>query len=82
MSILRSFYWGCGSGVFAGSGILKSLDPEFSNDLDPDPYFERPGSRSKFIAPKSYLSNYTLKILNFFRSDPDPCFLVNPDPYF
>ena len=69
-------------GVFAGSGILKSLDPKFSNSLDPDPYFERPRSRSKIIAPKSYLSNDALKILNFFRSDLDPCFLVNPDPYF
>ena len=51
----------------SGSGIFKSLDPdpEFSNDLDPDPekYFERPGSRSKIIAPKSYLSNNTSKIL-------------------
>jgi hypothetical protein len=56
----------------SGSGIFKSLDPdpEFSNDLDPDPdpekYFERPGSRSKIIAPKSYLSNNTSKILKFF----------------
>ena len=46
-------------GVFAGSGILKSLDPdpEFSNDLDPDPYFEMPGSRSKII------KNYCTKII-------------------
>ena len=90
-----------GSG--SGSGIFKSLDPdpdpEFSNDLDPDPdpekYFEKPGSRSKIIAPKSYFSNNTSKMLKFFfRSDPDPdpCILggsgsgflksLDPDPDF
>ena len=73
----------------SGSGIFKSLDPdpdpEFSNDLDPDPdpekYFEKPGSRSKIIAPKSYFSNNTSKILKFF-SGRIRAFWVDPDPEF
>ena len=72
---------------------VSDPDPDFSTNLDPDPgpYSERPGSRSNIIAPKSYLSNKTSKILKSFLGririririraflvDPDP----DPDPYF
>ena len=68
--------------------FLPDPDPEFKNDLDPDPgpYSEMlGGSRSKIIAPKSDLSNNTSKMLNFFLGRIRTrirAFWVDPDPYF
>ena len=64
---------------------IRVSDPDFSTNLDPDPgpYSERPGSRSNIIAPKSYLSNKTSKILILFLGRiriPIRAFLVDPDP--
>ena len=60
-------------------------DPDFLQDLDPDPNpdFKRPLSCSKIIAPKSWLSDNTSKIIEFFLGRMRiRAILLNPDPYF